>query len=63
MTTPIVPGRYRYTDPGADPVTVVVMDDDGELVACFPAQDGDDGADIPVADMAGQWHGPLPEGS
>lgn len=62
MSTPTVPGRYRYTDPGAEPVTVVVMDDDGTLVACFPAEDGDDGADVPVAHMAGDWQGPLPAG-
>jgi hypothetical protein len=53
------PGRYRYMDlPGA--VIVVVMDDDGMLVACFPPDDCDDGANLPLMFMAGTFEGPLP---
>jgi hypothetical protein len=49
------PGRYVYTDPGGDPITLLVLDDGGTLVARFPAADGDEGADVPVADMAGDF--------
>jgi hypothetical protein len=53
-------GRYRYTDfNGDEPVTVVVINDDGALVACFPAEEGDDGAAVALGDLAGTFEGPL----
>jgi hypothetical protein len=57
MEQPSAPGRYRYEDStGGRPVIVAVMDDDGRLVACFPADNGDDdGTSVPVADMHGEF--------
>lgn len=54
--TPNAPGRWLYTDaPGAPAQLLELVLDGDELVARFPPADGDEGADVPVADMAGTW--------
>lgn len=61
MTKPNRPGPYRFQDAIGGPAqTIEVIEVDGELLARFPAADGDDGADVPVADIAGEFEGPLP---
>lgn len=54
---PTAPGRYYYSDamPGARPQLLEVALDAGVLVALFPPSDDDEGASVPVADMAGTW--------
>ena len=54
--TPAKPGPYRFLDDiGAPPQAVDVVHVDGELVARFQSADADDGADLPVGDLAGRF--------
>ena len=47
---------YRWLLRGTKPDTQrAVIHVDGDLVACFPAAEGDEGADLPVGDLAGQF--------
>jgi hypothetical protein len=58
----LTPGLYDYIDPiGGPPQRIQVREDDGQLVARFESIEGDDeAADVPIADMAGEFKGPLP---
>jgi hypothetical protein len=53
---PAKPGAYEFLDDmfGA-PQVLEVVQRDGGLFARFPAVDGEDGADLPVEDLAGQF--------
>lgn len=56
MTTPTLPGPYTFFDAiGGPGQRIEVLHDGDELVARFPAADGDAGADIAIADMAGRF--------
>lgn len=53
---PTAPGPYLYTDPiGGPPQKILVRDDAGQLVAFFEGLEGDEGAEIPIADMSGTF--------
>lgn len=53
---PSMPGPYLYaSSPGEEPQRIEVIRDGSDLVACFPAQDGDDGADLLVQDLPGDF--------
>lgn len=55
-TTPTTPGVYTFQDAiGGPPQRIEVLQQDGRLVARFPPADGDEGADVPVADMLGEF--------
>ena len=50
------PGLYDYLDPiGAPAQRIEVREVGGELVAVFPPTDEDEGAEILVKDMAGDF--------
>lgn len=56
---PTKPGSYTFHDPiGAPPQQLEVQESDGELVALFTGDDGEV-VEVPVADMAGKFEGPL----
>ncbi|HEY8358863.1 MAG TPA: hypothetical protein VIL30_15505 [Ramlibacter sp.] len=53
---PSTPGRYRYMDPiGGQPQEVHVLDVGGELAVRFADMDEDDGEDVLVSDLAGDF--------
>lgn len=55
-TTPTKPGLYTFLAAIGGPAQrIEVVEQDGELLARFPAADGDEGADVPVADMLGEF--------
>lgn len=56
MTTPTAPGPWIFTDAiGAPAQRIEVIREGDELLAQFPAEDGEDGCLVPVADMNGDW--------
>jgi hypothetical protein len=58
--TPKTPGQYLYTDPiGGEPQCVDLVDDEGVLAVRFAGMDEDDGEDIPLEDLPGDFQ-PLP---
>lgn len=58
---PTEPGSYVFHDLiGAPPQKLPVRESDGELVAVFVGDDGE-AVEIPVADMAGEFEGPVPQ--
>ena len=53
---PAAPGTYHFLDEmGGPPQPIDVIQLDGELVARFSSADGDEAADLPVRDLAGQF--------
>jgi hypothetical protein len=57
---PTSPGPYLYSDPiGGEPQRVEVVDDSGVLAVRFPGMGGDDGEDIALEDLPGEFQ-PLP---
>lgn len=58
---PTVPGWYDFLDAIGGPAQrIEVVQQDGELVARFTGIEGDDEvAEVPVAEMAGRFQGPL----
>jgi len=53
---PMKAGRYRFVDDiGGPPQALDVIQADGEFLVRFPATDGEDGADLPLRDLAGQF--------
>jgi hypothetical protein len=55
MTPAPGPALYIDDQPGAEPQACEIRDDGEQLVAVFPRTDADDGAEIPVDDMAGRF--------
>lgn len=54
--TPSKPGIYVFSDAiGAPPLALEVRFVHGELVALFPAEDGEPAVALGVQDMAGDW--------
>jgi len=50
------PGVYRYQDLiGGEPLQVEVLLDGLELIARFAPMDGDEGADLLLADLSGYF--------
>jgi hypothetical protein len=53
---PTQPGRYSFHDGIGGPAQLLeVREAQGELVAVFPAADGEPEAGVPVGDMQGEW--------
>jgi hypothetical protein len=54
--TPTAPGAFLYASFPDEPMQrIEVIKDGDDLVARFPPQEGDDGADLPVRDVSGHF--------